>query len=165
MATENKSSKEPVFAIVGHPNKGKSSLVATLAQNDSVAISQVSGTTVTAQRFAMEVDGQPCYWLVDTPGFQRARLLLEILQSKSQHAGDRQQVIRDFIADPANQSQFPDECQLLRPLVSVSSEQENVAIIYVVDGAKPYRPEYEHEMEILRWTGQPRMAIINPIFN
>ena len=36
-------------------------------------------------------------------------------------------------------------------------------IIYVVDGSKPYGEEYEAEMEILRWTGQPSMALINHI--
>ena len=35
----------PVFAIVGHPNKGKSSIVATLAEDDDVAISPRPGTT------------------------------------------------------------------------------------------------------------------------
>jgi hypothetical protein len=39
------------------------------------------------------------------------------------------------------------------------------AIIYVVDGSHPYGPEYEAEMEILRWCGQPRLALINPIQN
>jgi hypothetical protein len=36
-------------------------------------------------------------------------------------------------------------------------------LIYVVDGAAPYGPEYDAEMEILRWTGQPSLAVINPI--
>ena len=31
-------SAHPTFAIVGHPNKGKSSIVATLAEDESVAI-------------------------------------------------------------------------------------------------------------------------------
>ena len=33
----------------------------------------------------------------------------------------------------------------------------------MVDGAVPYGPDYEAEMEILRWTGQPSLAVINPI--
>ena len=35
----------PLFAIVGHPNKGKSSIVSTLAQDESVTISPIPGTT------------------------------------------------------------------------------------------------------------------------
>ena len=37
--------KAPVFAVVGHPNKGKSSIVATLSQNDAIAIALEPGTT------------------------------------------------------------------------------------------------------------------------
>ncbi len=40
---------------------------------------------------------------------------------------------------------------------------DGAGIIYVVDGSKPYGEEYEAEMEILRWTGQPSMALINHI--
>ena len=57
----------------------------------------------------------------------------------------------------ATRSSFPDECELLRPIV------EGAGILYVVDGSVPYGPEYEAEMEILRWTGRPSMAVINPI--
>ena len=32
----------PRLAVVGHPNKGKSSLVATLAQDDSVALGPIA---------------------------------------------------------------------------------------------------------------------------
>ena len=39
----------PVFAIVGHPNKGKSSLVSTLARDDSVHIGAEPGTTTRAR--------------------------------------------------------------------------------------------------------------------
>jgi hypothetical protein len=45
----------------------------------------------------------------------------------------------------------------LKPILS------GAGILYVVDGAHPYGAEYEAEMEILRWTGQPRMALINLI--
>ena len=40
---------------------------------------------------------------------------------------------------------------------------EGAGILYVVDGSVPYGPEYEAEMKILRWTGQPSMGLINPI--
>ncbi|HEX5048078.1 MAG TPA: DUF3482 domain-containing protein, partial [Gammaproteobacteria bacterium] len=36
-------------------------------------------------------------------------------------------------------------------------------ILYVVDGSRPYGRQYEAEMEVLRWTGRPRMALINLI--
>src|SRR5690554_2848519 len=63
--------QKPVFAVVGHPNKGKSSVVATLSQNDAIAIALEPGTTRAGQAYPLTVDGQELYTLVDTPGFQR----------------------------------------------------------------------------------------------
>ena len=40
---------------------------------------------------------------------------------------------------------------------------DGAGILYVVDGSRPYGREYEPEMEVLRWTGRPRMALINLI--
>ena len=36
-------------------------------------------------------------------------------------------------------------------------------MLYVVDGTRPFRRNYEAEMEILRWTGRPGMALVNRI--
>ena len=62
----------PRFAIVGHPNKGKSSIVATLAEDNEVAISDTPGTTTQSRAYPLRIDGEVLYELVDTPGFQRA---------------------------------------------------------------------------------------------
>jgi hypothetical protein len=148
---------EPVFAVVGHPNKGKSSIVATLAQDDSVHISPRPGTTTENRRYPMRVEDRVPYTLVDTPGFQRARRALAWMKEHATSAADRTAAVRAFVAEHQSQGKFHDECQLLTPIL------DGAGILYVVDGSVPYSSEYEAEMEILRWTGQPRMALINPI--
>ena len=150
-------SKALEFAVVGHPNKGKSSLVASLAQDDSVLIAPQSGTTKSNQRFPLTIDGKTLYTLVDTPGFQRAREVYEWLQAHSDDTADRVDVIRQFIDQFKDDERFDAETQLLTPILN------GAGIIYVIDGSRPYGPEYEVEMEILRWTGQPSMALINLI--
>lgn len=65
----------PAFAVVGHPNKGKSSIVSTVAQNDSIPFSQQAGLLrtcsvsmlqwATAAIFSMTPQAfsvQPGYW-------------------------------------------------------------------------------------------------------
>jgi GTPase Era involved in 16S rRNA processing len=148
----------PVFAVVGHPNKGKSSIVSTIAQNDDIAISPRSGTTRETQHYDILI-GAADYTLVDTPGFQRPSRALAWLQEHAPSADKRHDAIQQFIADPQCRQQFPEEVMLLKPIV------EGAAILYVVDGSRPYGAEYEAEMEILRWTGQASMALINPIEN
>jgi hypothetical protein len=147
----------PRFAIVGHPNKGKSSIVATLAEDDSVAISPEPGTTKSARTYPMRLDGAVLYELTDTPGFQRARDVLDWLLEHDRGADARAQVVREFVERHADDARYHDECELLQPIL------DGAGILYVVDGSRPYGGEYEPEMEVLRWTGRPRMALINLI--
>ncbi len=147
----------PSFAVVGHPNKGKSSIVATLAEDDRIDIGPTPGTTRRAHHYTLSVEGEPQYVLVDTPGFQRAREVLDWLRSRARSASERPGLVAEFVRTHEGDVRFRDECELLQPIVA------GAGILYVVDGAKPYGPEYEIEMQILQWTGQPRMALINLI--
>ena len=145
------------FAVVGHPNKGKSSIVATLAEDEGIAIGARPGTTRDANRYAFEVDGEVLYTLIDTPGFQRAAEVYRWLTEHETDASRRSELVAQFVERHADNPRFHDEVELLSPIVA------GAGVLYVVDGAKPYGPEYEVEMQILRWTGQPRMALINLI--
>ncbi len=147
----------PVFAVVGHPNKGKSSVVATLSQNDAIAIALEPGTTRKRQPYPLKVDGKTLYTLVDTPGFQRPRRVLEWLEAHSLSASDRAETVKAFVIQHQNDGRFTDECELLAPLI------DGAGIIYVVDGSVPYSAGHEAEMAILRWTGRPSLALINTI--
>ena len=150
----------PVFAVVGRINKGKSSIVSTLAEEDDdrkIRIRHEPGTTKAAQRIHVEVDGRPVFAVVDTPGFQEAPRMLRWLRERETSAASRPRLVADFASVFADTDEFIDECRLLEPIL------EGAGILYVVDASKPYRANYEAEMEILQWTGRPRMALINTI--
>lgn len=147
----------PVFVVVGPVNRGKSSIVSTLAENDAVVIEKTPGTTQKAQTFAFRIDGQTLYTLVDTPGFELARQALAWLQKHEHLYADRASVVRQFIREHAGRGEFPQECELLRPIL------DGGAILYVVDSSVPFSPLHQAEMEILQWTMQPRMALLNKI--
>ena len=87
----------PKFAVVGHPNKGKSSIVSALALDDSVHISNTSGTTTKKRSFPLSVDGKVLYELFDTPGFQRARRVLAWLEKHDVSADKKHEVVQAFI--------------------------------------------------------------------
>ncbi len=147
----------PKFAVVGHPNKGKSSIVSSLALDDSVQISDTPGTTTKKRSFPLIVDNKIIYELFDTPGFQRERYVLAWLEKHNVRADQKYKVVQQFIDEFKDDPKFNDEIELLEPIM------DGAGIIYVVDGSKPYGEEYEAQMEILRWTGQPSMALINQI--
>ena len=107
--------------------------------------------------FPLRVDGEILYEMFDTPGFQRARRVLAWLERQDVTPDQRPDAVRAFVRTHRNDPRFRDEVELLTPIM------DGAGILYVVDASKPYGEEYEAEMEILRWTGQPSMALVNRI--
>ena len=142
----------PEFAIVGHPNEGKSSVLSTLSEDDSVRVSQTPGETTECRTFPVLIDGEEIIRFIDTPGFQNPRKTLAWMQA---YAGNERDMLAEFIRTHRNNTTFHDDCALLTPL------KEGAGLIFVVDGSRPLRNIDRAEMEILRLTGRPRMAIIN----
>ena len=142
----------PEFAIVGHPNEGKSSVVSTLAEDDSVRISPVPGETLTCRRFPVVIDGREIIGFVDTPGFQNPVQALGWMRS---YTGPDNEAAARFREAHLNNPDFRDDCELFVPI------EEGAGIIYVVDGSRPLRSMDRAEMEVLRLTGRPRLAVIN----
>ncbi len=147
----------PVFAVVGRVNKGKSSIIATLAEDATVEISPRPGTTRRLTRFPVKVDDATQFELVDTPGFEDASRALHWLRAETITADARPARVRALVEAFAGTGDLSDECTLLEPILA------GAFVIYVVDGSQPFRANYEDEMEILRWTGRPGMALINRI--
>ncbi len=141
----------PAFAVVGAVNHGKSSVAATLAESDSVGISDFPGETVQCQRFVC----RELFTLWDTPGFQNPREMLRAVEQEARHAADPLAIFRAFAERERASGDFAAECELLRPLL------EGAAILYVVDTSQPLERLHEAEMEILRLTGRPRLAVLN----
>jgi len=151
------SAENPIFAVVGKVNKGKSSILATLAEEPQVEISPLPRTTTQCQDFKVFADGRLLYTLIDTPGFQQAREVLAWLKEHEDPKKSRREVILEFLKAHEGGDEFLDERELLAPIL------RGTGILYVVDGSRPFRAPFRAEMEILRRTGQPRMALINSI--
>jgi GTP-binding protein EngB required for normal cell division len=141
-----------VFAVLGHPNEGKSSVVSTLAEDDSVKISPIPGETRVCREYPVVIDGRTVIRFVDTPGFQNPRRTLEWIEG---YTGPDDRMISEFIRIHSDDDAFSDECELFAPLA------DGAGVIFVVDGSRPLRRNDAMEMEILRKTGLPRMIVIN----
>ena len=134
----------PAFAVVGRVNKGKSSVVSTLIEDDSVRVDREPGTTRVCTRFPFRADdGRVLCHVVDTPGFEEAPRALTWLREREGTAADRPALVAKFVETFKDSGEFADECALLEPILG------GAAILYVVDASLPYRPNYEAEMEIL----------------
>jgi hypothetical protein len=142
----------PEFAILGHPNEGKSSVLSTLAEDDSVRVSPTPGETTECRTFPVVIDGREVLRFTDTPGFQNPGRVLSELKKRASTEANPLKTFREYAATIP---ELHDDCELLGPV------ERGAGIIYVVDGSRPVRNVDRAEMEILRLTGKPRMAIIN----
>lgn len=145
----------PRFAVVGRVNEGKSSIVAALTEGEDVAIGPEPGTTRAAKAYPLTVDGRTLLEIIDTPGFQQPEAVFAWLEGRAGSAADRPAAVRAFLAEFNGKTTFEDECELLTPIMA------GATVIYVVDASHPFRKSYEDEMQILRWTGRPCVALLN----
>lgn len=147
----------PAFVVVGRVNAGKSATLATLLEVDDDAVLRVSATpgeTTGVQAFPVVYDDEEWMRFLDSPGFQQP---VEAMRAIREIAGERDpgpEDIRRFVEEGGDD--FPDEVRLLDPIV------RGAGILYVVDPAKPLRDSFLAEIEILRWSGRPRLALLNP---
>ena len=146
----------PSFAVVGRVNMGKSAVLATLLEiddNELIRVSPTPGETTRCQIHRVVFGGRECVRFIDTPGFsQPVEAMREIQRIHGPGTPDLR-AIRGFVR--AGGHDFEDEKRLLEPLL------EGAGVLYVVDPAKPLRDDFLAEMEILRWTGRPRLALLN----
>lgn len=146
----------PVFAVVGRVNMGKSAVLATLLEvddNEVIRVSPTPGETTRCQVHRLVFGEREWVRLVDTPGFSRPVEALREIQRLHGVGVPGIATLRRFVAEGG--AGFVDERRLLEPLL------EGAGVLYVVDPAKPLRDDFLAEMEILRWTGQPRLALLN----
>ena len=146
----------PTFAVVGRVNMGKSAVIATLLEiddNELVRISSTPGETTRCQPYRVVFGERECVRFIDTPGFSRPVEALRAIQRIHGEGTPGLEALRKFVAEASEE--FGDEKRLLEPLLA------GAGILYVVDPAKPLRDDFLAEMEILRWTGRPRLALLN----
>lgn len=146
----------PVFAVVGRVNMGKSAVLATLLEvddNEVIRVSPTPGETTRCQVHRLVFGDREWLRLVDTPGFSRPVEAMREIQRLHGEGVPGIAALRRFVAGGG--ADFTDERRLLEPLL------EGAGVLYVVDPAKPLRDDFLAEMEILRWTGQPRLALLN----
>ncbi|MEK7953867.1 GTPase/DUF3482 domain-containing protein [Luteolibacter soli] len=147
----------PAFAVVGRVNAGKTATLATLLEIDDdelLRISATPGETTEVLPLPVRYDDEELMRFLDTPGFQQPIEAMKEIQRLAAGGVPGPAEIARFVKEC--RERFPDEVRLLEPLT------EGAGVIYVVDPGKPLRDSFLAEIEILRWTGRPRLALLNP---
>ncbi len=146
----------PEFAVVGRVNMGKSAVIATLLEiddNEVLRVSPTPGETTRAQAYKVVFGKKECVRFIDTPGFSRPVEAMREIQKIHGEGTPGRDALRRFVDEKGED--FADEKRLLEPLL------DGAGVLYVVDPGRPMRDDFLAEMEILRWTGRPRLALMN----
>ena len=151
----------PTFAVVGKVNMGKSAVLATLLEEDDDAIIRISnepGETTRCQRLSLILDGAERLRFIDTPGFQQPIEALRAIRALAEHPerGPGPADLKRFVERYRDTDTFVDECVLLAPIL------EGAGVIYVVDPGARLHDAFIAEIEILRLSAGPRLAVLNP---
>ena len=155
------SPQVPTFAVVGKVNMGKSAVLATLLEEDDDAIIRISaepGETTRCQRLSLVLDGDERLRFIDTPGFQQPIEALRAIRALADDParGPGPETLAAFVDRYRNSGEFVDECRLLEPLI------EGAGVLYVVDPDVRLHDAFIAEIEILRLSAGPRLAVLNP---
>ncbi|AWN15968.1 DUF3482 domain-containing protein [Salinisphaera sp. LB1] len=151
----------PTFAVVGKVNMGKSAVLATLLEEDDDAIIRISaepGETTRCQRLSLVLDGIERLRFIDTPGFQQPIEALRAIRALAADParGPGPETLAAFVDRYRDSNEFVDECRLLAPLI------EGAGVLYVVDPDVRLHDAFIAEIEILRLSAGPRLAVLNP---
>jgi GTPase Era involved in 16S rRNA processing len=142
----------PTFVVIGQPNEGKTTVLATLTENDMAEIGPIPGTTQRCVRYPYKVDDREIFFFCDTPGFQRPGKMLEWFSGQDD---DKPDLAKRFLEEFAHAKVFQAECEILKPLVN------GAAVLYIADASRRVANADRQGLEILRKCGNPRIGIIN----
>lgn len=142
----------PAFVIAGQPNEGKTTVVATLTENETARIGPIPGTTRELSPYTVCVDGDPQFILYDTPGFENPGALLEWFRTHSAH---HENPAKAFLTVADHRQEYPFDCEILKPIA------DKAAVIHVVDPGREPRSEDAFEAEIFRLCKVPRIGVMN----
>jgi hypothetical protein len=135
---------------------GKSAVIATLLEiddNEVLRVSPTPGETTRCQVHKVVFGRKECVRFIDTPGFSRPVEAMREIRKIHGDGTPGRDALRRFVEEKGDD--FADEKRLLQPLL------DGAGVLYVVDPGRPLRDDFLAEMEILRWTGRPRLALMN----
>ncbi|MEX0646718.1 MAG: DUF3482 domain-containing protein [Balneolaceae bacterium] len=151
----------PVFVVTGAPNKGKSTFLKAMTNDPGIKVDEVARTTTSSKpyHFKSGPDGETLLTLWDTPGFENAAGVYEIIRNWESKSSEKPlELIRRYVETYQDDPYHQYETEIFKPLTGFA------CIIYIADCSKSFSSaDYLREIQLLQFTNLPRIAILNPI--
>lgn len=143
------------IAVIGDPNKGKSSFTSTFAYNDDIKVSSYSGETRISSCHPLSISGEVVYELYDTPGFDNYEEFLNFYDENKELYKDFRALMSEFIKKNKNNDSFKLDIEIYKILL------QKPLVIYIINSSESYNSTYEDELEIISLFNLPSFAIYN----
>ena len=144
-------------AVIGHTNAGKTSLMRTLARDQTFgAVSPSPATTTEVASVKLLAGRDEVADFRDTPGLEDPIGLLEFIDGlRTDRRDDGPSLIERFLGTPEAEGSFAGEAKALR--------QARIAdiVLYVVDARDRVLPRHSDELELLARCGRPVLPVLN----
>ncbi|MEM7569586.1 MAG: GTPase/DUF3482 domain-containing protein [Pseudomonadota bacterium] len=143
------------IAVVGHTNVGKTSLMRTLARDNSFGdVASSPGTTRSVESLSIGV-GQGRIDFFDTPGLEDSAGVLAHLKQNIDAGIDWVEAITALSSTSGQAHDFSQEGKALRQVITSD------ILLYVIDVRDQVRAKHRDELEILMRCGKPIVAVLN----
>lgn len=142
------------IAVIGDPNKGKTSFVSNMAYDDSLKISSKSGETTKKSKHPLIINNEIIYELYDTPGFDNDEEIIDYITLKGSSL-DIRSLLREFIHEKRSDNDFSKDIEILEVLVECD------IIVYVADSSLEYSDSLTSGLEIMKRLNLPSFLVFN----
>lgn len=145
-------------AVVGHTNTGKTSLLRTLAYDQTFGqVTDAPGTTREVISLPVFLDGRPALSWFDTPGLEDSVGLRDWIDGLSDPAKrlDGVDRVERFLNDPQARAHFEQESRVLAQVL------KSDALLYVVDARDNVLAKHRDELHLLQSCGKPVLPVLN----
>lgn len=142
------------IVFIGETNDGKTTIVASLMEDENAVISSTPGTTKEAHchRF-LDRSGKTILRAWDTPGFEETDDMHAWFVAHADAHGD--DPVKAFIKSHATDSRWERDLHLLRPI------SDGALVVFVAASNRMPLQTDDKQLQIIRLAGANRIALIN----
>ena len=152
------TSFKPVFAVIGKPNNGKSTIISALTFDDRVKVADEIGTTKELAQYKYTYQGQEICSFFDTPGFENSKEIWRYIEKKKALEIPVKEIFREFIEEFEGDDFFKKDIHILQAIV------QSDFVIFVVDISKRFNKNTGvHELRIIKELQLKTVVLFNQL--
>ena len=150
--------KHANFAVIGKPNNGKSTIISTLTFDDRIEIADEIGTTKKSAKYLYNYMGKNVSAYYDTPGFEKAKLILIYIEEHKETVTSINQILQNFIDEYSNNTSTKKDIEILKAII------QSDFLVFVINISENFNKNViGYELEILKELKKRTIILFNQV--